>query len=404
MLRNLNGNDTYNTLKIRVSRWLFTLQDIDNRLYYKLSKSTDGSLFTLCFAIFILDVFNLTNHLSSQIKREVTFKINSHQDKETGLFLPSKSHQSLINKTTFQLSSFCLSTLKILDGKPQYPINIINKYNTRAKLKDYLDSFGCDNGLPGSGNMAMFIAIFLTFELDRTKKVNYKKLIDFWFEYHDYSQNQSTGFWSKSWGKDDLKPTYFAYQNAYHQFEIYNYYNRPIPNIDKIIDILLSIQGSHGSFSPGIKGGYGSCWDYDAASILASSINNKIGYRTNDIIKSLNRLKFSIIYKQNDDGGFPQLNSKDMSVNYIQLLPHIFSGGLKPLLWFERLFLLYSRGLANIRNKNQIKTSWANTPRKIAESNLWDSWFSLLTIGIIDTSINNCEMYNFHRSIGIGYF
>jgi len=391
----MHSKKIHKILKKSVGEWLLKIKVDADHISFKDNENTDHNIFTCCFSLFILDLLKFTDNISLQTKIITADYIKSHQDKDTGLFYPDERRYDIFSKIPQQLTCFCLSALKILNEKPRYEIKILENFQNSSELISYLDMKGCKEGYSGSGNFALFIGVFLTHELESQNNNNYQKLLDSWFEYHEYHQNRMTGFWGP-------KP-YFQFQNAYHQLELFNYHNRQIPNIEKMVDNILFIQTSKGTFSPM---GMGPCWNYDAANILANAYKNS-NYRNKEISNSLKKLRKIIIKNKGSDGGFSDLNQIGKFPQSLINYPiHLLDGGFNPKLWELRIEETLKRVLLPFLKdkKNLSKSSWAAGYHKLNTSNLWDTWFSLLIIGIIEEVIFSESNYRYIDKIGIGFF
>jgi prenyltransferase beta subunit len=384
-------------LKERVLNWVHSMQT--GSTCYRLTKFSDSTIFSSCFALFILDLFGEVDAWS-QGQRDLWIDyIHSFQDKISGYYLPYDFRGKLHTKRVQQLTCFCLSVLAILGSSPKYELSFLKQWPRSDDIYEYLKAMGCFRGLPETGNMAMFLAIFFTYRHEIRKDESSLELLNAWFYWHERTQNLSTGFWG-----DSLRNKYYAgFQNAFHQFVIYNYWDRPIPRHKRIADIVLSLQDKDGHFSP-IPGG-GGCWDYDAADILINC-GHKRGYRKEDIESALLRLFFAILRGQNEDGGFCE--SKKRPSNPTEVL-----GAMRFVLSNHNLYPMYYR-LRSILNvarprKSMIQTYWTRIGREWGESDLWDTWFRCLTLAEISESIefnNPLENlnWNFHKFVGLGYF
>ena len=61
----------------------------------------------------------------------------------------------------------------------------------------------------------------------------------------------------------------------------------------------------------------------------------------------------------------------------------------------------------NLKKNNVISTHWSNDPRMWDQSNLWDTWFRLMTLGLIEIKLNKGRTINRIKRInypGIGFF
>ena len=366
---------------------------------YKMSYSVYGSIYTSIFAIFIMDLFNKVENWSGKEVDSWVDYITSYQDKKTGCFIPTNYNGELESKPVFQLTAFCLSALGILKSKPKYKLEFLRKYSQKKLLKEYLIRHGCDKGYGKSGNMAMFIAIFFTFQYELSGKNIYKHLITNWFDLHDSWQNPNTGFW----GKFENSDPYLGFQNGFHQFVIYNYWDRPINYSKAIIDRVLKLQDINGHFAH-VPGG-GGCYDYDAVDILIN-IGLKNKYREADIYRSLNLIKKTILASQNTDGGFSESNLIPKSYLHLCSKNYLMYLTYPPEAHIVKSKLINT--LKAIRNK-RVVTHWTISHRTWSESDMWDTWFRSLSLAIINVQLNNKNLinntaYKFHTSIGLGYF
>ena len=381
-------------LKESVLNWLETMRV--EPYQYRMNEGADSSIFTSCFALFILHLLNALDDLSAKEKKGWTEHIKSYQDRNTGLFIPEYSNGYDEEKLTRQLTCFCLSALNLLDERPKLPLSFMEEYKAPEDVENYLYRIGCHRGVGGTGNKAMFLAIFLTYLIEYQQDDSAKNKLEAWFNWHEKTQNKSTGFWGNS-----LRNKYYAgFQNAFHQFVIYNYRNRSVPCFTKIVDIVLSLQDENGHFAP-IPGG-GGCWDYDAADILIN-LGYKKAYRQPDVKVSLERLLDAILKNQNTDGGFCESRKRVSSLGRVfqaHNLNFIFSG-LNPYPCCFRL----RKTLSKSRKRNsEILTQWSRTGKKWGQSDLWNTWFRCLTIAEIETTLYGSCDWNFQKFVGLGFF
>lgn len=383
--------------KSQVLNWLNTL-NINREHRYRFAESLDDTIFCSCFALFILDLFKETEKLSPKERESWISYIQSFQNKDYGYFEPEQYYHKDRERNCYQLTCFCLSALGILGAKPGFLLKFIEQWKTPEDVKRYLYDRGCDEGKPGSGNKAMFLAIFLIHEYERTKEIHLLDKINAWFEFHNETQNRS-GFWGK-----DLRSHYLhGLQNGFHQLVIYFYRRKEIPKLNRIIDVALMSQDKQGFFAP-TPGGE-SCHDYDAVHILAMA-HRTTEYRRSDIESCLRKALNAILSTYNSDGGFCQSKSKLTDLmDFLRYVPTYFSNR-SPYLWYYRNKV--SLGTV-LKQKNKIYNGWIQKPRLWNESNLWDTWFRSLALAEIartieDSTLQDFRDVNFHKIPGLGYF
>ena len=369
------------TFKIRVNKFLKQLIDKEDDVH--LSLNSGKSDFALCFLIHTLFLIGNTEILKN--KRLVW--INKLEQN-----IISASTKNLNSKTFQQLLSLTISCLIILDN----PKNLIIK-NFCLKLipkniNTYLNKIGADLGRPGSGNLSMFVAIFCIY-LMKYYNINLNDKINSWVKFHKNSMNHY-GFWSN---KKYSNFRYSFFQNGFHQYEIFNYLNFhdfPLENMQKNI---LNLQDKYGHFSS-IPGGT-ACHDYDAIYFL--TYKNKDTNIKNNLNISLEKIANRILNIQHKDGGFAEsLFVRPLNLNkFLIQLDHINiknKDGRN-----ERI----QRFFANLRPKNSyIKNHWLDYKLDWNETNIFNTWFKILSLAKIDFYFNNeVKHWNFLNFPGIGY-
>jgi hypothetical protein len=382
----------FSELRAKVIGWLKGLKISEGGYDYYFSPGTGDSLFTTCFALYILDLFRETDNLSKKEKKGWTNYINSFQRREDGLFYPDPIFHPDKERAVFQATSFCLSALDILNSAPEYPLLIVNNWRTKTGVEDYLIQRGCHLGKGGSGNKAMFQAILMTHEYERTQDPELLASINVWFDFHNRNQNKY-GFW----GNGSRGQLYKGLQNAFHQFVIYEYWNRGFPRLDIIAHTVIELQANDGFFS-NLPGG-GSCKDYDSLHFLLSYENKDFLKENIDIIEMA---VGSIISRWNQDGGFCENSLRPYSMgNYSQLISFISSG--------SNLKINLYRGESVLREiikpKKYKMRNWVPGLQAWNESTLWDTWFRCLAIGEMSCFLNsdNFQKFRFLKHIGIGF-
>lgn len=389
----------YQSLRKNVLEWVEKMKIGPAK--YKMSEHSDSSVYTSCFALFILDLFGEVEKWDSKIKNIWIDRINSFQDVNSGYYIPGNHYGSLNSKPVHQLTCFCLSALEILEGNPLYGLKFLDRWETENDVFDYLEEIGVRDGKPRSGNMAMFLGIFLTYKYEKLKDASALILINTWFRFHDQFQNSKTGFWGNNLGSR----YYVGFQNAFHIFVIYNYWKRDLPEYKKIIDSVLSFQNIDNHF--GLIPGGGGCFDYDSADVLIN-YGIKNSYKNNEINIALTKLYSAIVSIQNDDGGFPESSYMPDSYNKLFSSSNLLfilssKSAVHSYLKFKKLFAIVKA------KKKNVLTHWHLVPYQWSESNLWDTWFRILTLAIADSSLNGTpdsevQRWKFHNLIGLGYY
>lgn len=380
-------------LKKTTLNWLFSRQ-INDLQFCMAPTSNSSNLFTSIFALFIYDIFGETKKWSTDLKERWSSHILDYQDEKNGYFIDTSigiDTNSSSPKALFQLNTFCLSALGILKKTPKYPLHFIKQWSSIDAVRDYLDEYGCLDGVPGSGNFAMFLAIFFSYEYERTDKSKYKELLNEWFKLHN-TYIKSNGMW----GKSLVDSTVWGFQNALHQLVIYSYWDETPPNIDNLIKIGLESQDQNGNY--GSLPGGGGCFDYDASFILLKYGSPQY---SSQVVEQSHKLYYSIISNQNKDGGFCETNKYPRKI--CQLFKGIsnYNNDRNPV----SLLYRYKEMIRHLRKANQYhRNHWTNDTYRLEESDLWNTWFRLLTLAQIEKTYLENTQWNFHKSIGLGHF
>jgi len=294
------------------------------------------------------------------------------------------------DKAFRQLLAFSLSALAALKALDDPLADLVEEQiptDVRAELK----ALGCLDGRPGSGNQAMFLAVFLLHARDFLG-ANVQPQIDDWIDLHLERMNQS-GFWGPDRGR-----THLQFQNGYHQYEILEYLGVQNPKAAQARAMVQALADPDGHFAP-YPGG-GACYDYDAVFVLTPN-----GRIPNEDTRSLLQHTASTLMKeQRPDGGFAEsLSVRPRSlVNAARFASHIARSTPHPQLFIERL--RYGLALQRPRH-DRMHTHWSVYSRRWNESDLWDSWFRMLTLARIQVALDpaNLSEWGFIDYPGIGY-
>ncbi|MDC0213260.1 hypothetical protein OAL14_00465 [Gammaproteobacteria bacterium] len=350
---------------------------------YVLAPGLDASPFTRCFAIFI---YHLIGNLRYRRDSE------SLEDKIIEDLFAYKQERALVanlesDKAFLQLLCMSLSALEVLNSS-RYELEAVIEELVPSSVVKLLESVGAGKGVPTSGNIAMCTAIILIYA-KRTRCLDADSALEEWVSFHLNTIN-GKGFWSSH-----LTP-YLQFQNGYHQYEIFEYLELDIPQLNDAVELVHLLADSRGQFAP-YYGGSG-CYDYDAVSILT--------FRDRDLTFSdkqlLSLTARSILDDQDIKGGFSE--SKYLPVlhrnNLFKQVGHVVRANRLSLFERSRYFISMARSQNNL-----CVTHWTSKHRNWGQPNLWDTWFRLLTLARIDIALNpaNRARWHFIDFPGLGY-
>jgi hypothetical protein len=353
---------------------------------FKLTPLSDPSPYALCFAIFGLRLLKCDHEIEANRDRwNALLRANLEKFR--------KNHVGAIalrdHKPYMQLLTFTLSALSILRALESDPLKEEVSEVLPSDVKSSLTANGAIHGKPQSGNHAMFIGILLLHAQDHLGQ-NTQHLIDHWVHLHMQSMNRY-GFWGTAQSMSHLQ-----FQNGYHQYELLEYLHVAGVHWDRAADAVAELADSEGHFAP-YPGG-GGCYDYDAVFLLTAG-GDEVVKRHADLLLRTAR---TIVSEQNLDGGFCEsVRIRPRSLdNLSRTIRHVMSAN--GVARVERL----RYGLTLLRPKHdRIHTHWSQYSRRWDESDLWDSWFRMLTLARIEVALapDKASEWGFIDYPGIGF-
>lgn len=399
-------------LRSEILNWLEGLR-VKDAPYgtYKMSASTEATLFSTCFAVFLRELYNDLGNISPGQRREWIDLIKGWQDEETGFFIdPRLKREGTYNQcltrehdwgyVTWQATSFCISALKALGDAARYPFKFLDEWKNPDKVISWLESLDWKHGTWTDGNTAMFLGICLITDYELNGESRAKKAIEAFFDWHDNFQDPRTGFWGTNCGT----PLHIGLFSALHQYLLYYYMNRPLKYMERIIDNTLLIQQPDGLFSA--MGGGGGCEDLDAVDTLVN-MYQRVDYRRDDIRRALHKVLVATVNSQNEDGGFPWAKRYHFGVkDWLRL-------GLSIRQHRNLNFWYHSCREAMIgqfitRNRPLHPPGWTKTPIPAKESYVFPTWFRSLNLALISQVIPENPYaqieWKFLSAPGLGFF
>lgn len=367
----------------RLAASCFLAETVDEIGIFRLTKASDPSDYARCFHIFLAHTLKQPHPLPNERLAVDIREAVRKQRQQIG--------DGFRHKPFRQLLTFSLSALKVLDKLREDPLEDLVEEQLPGSLNDELKQLGCLDGYAGSGNQAMFMAIFLIHARDYLG-IDTQPLLDEWGEAHIKRMNRF-GFWGA-----DAGMTHLQFQNGYHQHEILEYLDVKNPRLEQTLASVRGLADVEGHFAP-YPGG-GGCYDYDAVFMLTPE-----GRVSEDATRALLlRTAATIASEQRPDGGFAEsVRVRPRSItNLYRFASHTLNAFGKGPLFTERL----RYGLTLQRPKHdRIHTHWSRRSRRWDESDLWDSWFRMLALARIEVAMHpeRASQWGFIDYPGIGY-
>jgi hypothetical protein len=351
---------------------------------FSLVPGGESSSFALCFGIFALHLTGRHRCLARRREEWIETLLQN---------LPLARRECCdihTDKPYRQLLTLSLSALSILggiraDGLAQPVLEQVAQ-DTAANLK----ASGALDGLPQSGNQALFQAILLL-HAGRYLGRSTRAALDQWVTLHTSSMNRF-GFWGS-----DAGPTHLHFQNGYHQYEIFEYLGVVNARESRAVQAVASLADRHGHYAP-YPGG-GACFDYDAVFLLTP--NGRVAPEEG-VAELLTRTFDTLLREQHADGGFCEnrwLRPRHKTLpGYVERI----LSARNPAVLKERV--RYAITLQAPRH-DRLQTHWSKDARRWSDSDLFSSWFRLLALARIECAFSpeRASSWGFINYPGIGW-
>ncbi len=342
------------------------------------------SPFALCFGIFALHLTRRQKVLA-KYRHEYSSALLNNISMQRRLCAHAGS-----DKSYRQLLTLSLSALSILDSLQSKILDELVYEQVSQDTERVLERCGALNGLPQSGNQAMFQAILLIHTI-RYSGYAASSELEKWVTLHLANMNRF-GFWGSGYGTSHLH-----FQNGYHQYEIFEFLGVALDKGADVVRSVVALADPIGHFAP-YPGG-GACFDYDAVFLLTPNGLISDDYTAADILIRTFR---TISSEQNSDGGFCEnklLRPRRKALpGYLErLLSSNSPSALK-----ERL--RYAVSLQRAKH-DRLTTHWSHESREWSDSDLFSSWFRLLALARIECAFapDRAMFWGFINYPGIGW-
>lgn len=336
---------------------------------YKFSQYSNQTILSTSFVV-------LTKHLLQEEvenKEEVIRYLLSTQNDE-GFFvdLNYKYHEHPEHNPSYVLPQFTFFSLLALDILGEKKVKLSFMESLDINELDLILNKSLEKNFWATSNQLMFLMYFITYSLKYLDidKDKYHSYIEHIFRFLNKNQNIENGFW----GCD--KTTESIYAKAYggaHIYLFYDYFNKEIPNVHKIIDNCLLMHSSNGLIQT-VEGG--ACEDYDIIEIYYRCLK-QTDHRKSEIIVNLMKMKRTLLKDMKADKSF---SYKVCSKNN-----------------FYKFFN------SNLKKQTYKYSSWDYMETPIYYSDTWGTFFRYLGLKMIDNIIDGDNNFNSASLPGWGY-
>lgn len=329
-----------------------------SNIEYKFSiNQKNGNIYSTIYSyltLYLINNFDLTSNQKKYLKEY----IDNFQSEEDGLWYDPLIENDYYKNSDWwgarHLSVHIVDLFIKLDLKPKYKISYVEKYYNKKYLLDWLNTINWNNSfshIDDIDNKIMNIGTILQYNRDYFNDKQAEESIDLLINYLKSKINPLTGMW----GNYDINnPIELSrcIQFAYHLYRLFFYDKKEIKYKKILIELVIRNQNILGGFGEKIY--TSACEDIDSIEFLIQlgNIENK------EILNSLNKALKWILYNQNSDGGF------------------VFRKNEK---------ILYGHNLLSSSSN---------------ESNIFATWFRILSLVKITTFLDIKNNFNNNKNIG----
>jgi len=393
-------------IKNDVLRWIHSLRVEGQPGRYRVCRDGNASLLTSCAVIFTYDLLGELGQMSAEEREALVGFIQGQQSQETGYFSENNvaqenlhggwEHNYLVEEST----KFSLHALAALGAEPLYPFAFLETDKHGDNLLQWLKSLDWREPWYQS-NKVMFKLSLLIDDHERNGTQQSLDCVHAVLDWLNSWQDPQTGVW----GTDHGVPLYHGVFTAFHFLFFYAYLKRPLQYIPKLINSALSIQNrKDGLFSP--HGGGGACPDLDAVDILVKC-SQMTDYRSQDVKRALERCFQGLVNNQDSEGGFCWARKRTFTPGeWIRSYPNFRNSMARSRgLYTAYLYLFRTHFLP--RGFEIQYSGWDYLKYYSAESDIFSTWFRLLTIALIESwcpqEVQTGISWNFPNKAMIGW-
>lgn len=292
------------------------------------------------YACMLYGLFNKLEKFSVTEKIKWAEYFNSFQNTE-GLFIdPCLENDNYYNIEWWganHLSLHLIICYTYLGINPKHEFNYIKKYYNPSGLKAYLNNLNFDDiKTTDADNAIMNLGSLLQYQRDFFKDEHARKVLDILFNELEKRINPKWGSWCYG-SDDDMVYLSRAQQFAYHLYPLWLYDKKPIPYMEKLIDLTLKTQTILGGFGAQLNSS--ACEDIDAIYLLVK-FTSLTDYRKEEINIALNKAFRWVLTNQNNDDGFVFKRNEPFVYGHTLTSSKKNESALFPT-WFRTLSIAY---------------------------------------------------------------
>jgi len=286
--------------------WLRRQYDHETGGFYYAESSKNDPVFkpdieSTAQAVHIIERSKMLGKMPVWMKRKLISFFQTRQDPQTGFFYDLHNEMNKVDRMVARATAYSVRCLERFKKKPLYPVpgskgsdSLPDNINTKEKLLQWLENRDWSYSWMACDNISAARIYFKS--LPKKEQNEYMKII---WDFLDKKQDNETGMWGEG------RP-YVKISGAFKLAGIYKFFNKKIPNADKIYKNILSALRNDISEDM--------CWTRNPIDLLMS-IKPQLGKipkaEINEIIMiTYNNLKAYL----KPDGGFSRHRDNSLAV------------------------------------------------------------------------------------------
>ena len=223
--------------------------------------------------------------LTKEERRNWIRRLQTFQDRRSGWFKEAETLHFKEHST-----AYCITAMDLIGGRPAFPLKFIRKMNTKRKLWHWLQwqlwSLIWSTSHRGPGVAA---SLAMTGEAPNG-------WFEWFFEWCNKMVDPKTGYWRLGFIHKLGMISKHEMAGAFHFYYIYEFFERPLPYPEKIVDWTLRLQHENGLWDKEVP----YCIDLDGVYSLTRASKVANNYRKADVTRALERTLHTIVTCLND--------------------------------------------------------------------------------------------------------
>ena len=294
-------NFNYNVFGEKILTYVDSL-NVENGINHRYSSSVPHD--TIYGSMYACMIKFLLNKTISQAEKESWITYFNQFQNEEGYFIDKKieceNYYNLDWWGANHLSLHLIICYTYLDAKPKYEFNYIKKFYEKSFLLNFLGGLDFNDIYhKDADNALMNIGTILQYQRDFFNDEAAAKTLSILLDELEKKINPKWGSWG--YFVDSIDNLSRSQQFAYHLYPLWLYDKRPIKHTENLIDLTLKTQNIWGGFGANLNSS--ACEDIDAVFVLIKLSENS-SYRQTDVKVALQKALVWILANQNEDGGF----------------------------------------------------------------------------------------------------